>query len=219
MSKTDLQLKQDIEDELASDPRINAAQIAVSIDGGAVSLFGAVDTYVEKWAAEEATKRVAGVRTVAQDLTVKVRTEHQRDDPEIAAVALSVLRWNVLVPGSVKASVEHGVVTLTGQVAWNYQRDAAERSIRALMGVVSVFNDITLEPGTSASQLQENVQSALQRHALADARSIRIDATGSKVTLTGSALSWSSIDDAVTTAWAAPGVTEVVNHVTMAPRS
>ena len=50
MSKTELQLKEDIEDELRWDPRINPAQIAVSVAGGSVSLSGTVDTYAEKWA-------------------------------------------------------------------------------------------------------------------------------------------------------------------------
>ena len=80
MTKTDLQLKQDIEAELRFDPKVNAAQIGVSVDKGAVSLFGAVDTYPEKWAAEKATKRVGGVRAVAQDLTVKILSEHRRSD-------------------------------------------------------------------------------------------------------------------------------------------
>jgi hypothetical protein len=66
MTKTDNQLKEDIEQELRWDPKVNAAQIGVSVDKGAVSLLGAVDTYAEKWAAEDATKRVFGVRTVAR---------------------------------------------------------------------------------------------------------------------------------------------------------
>lgn len=80
MKKTDLQLRQDIEEELLWDPMVNAAQIGVTVNDGAVSLLGTVDTYAEKWAAEDATKRVSGVRAVAQDLTVKVLGEHQRSD-------------------------------------------------------------------------------------------------------------------------------------------
>lgn len=87
--KSDMKLKQDIEDELLWDPKVNAAQIGVSVDKGAVSLLGAVDTYAEKWAAEDATKRVNGVRTVAQELTVKLLTDHVRTDSEIAAAVQS----------------------------------------------------------------------------------------------------------------------------------
>ena len=97
MTKTDNQLRQDIEDELRWDPKVNAARIAVSVDTGAVTLLGAVDTYAEKWAAEEATKRVSGIRTVAQNLTVKILSAHASSDTDIAAAAQSALRWDVFV--------------------------------------------------------------------------------------------------------------------------
>jgi osmotically-inducible protein OsmY len=215
MSKTDNQLKEDIEQELRWDPKVNAAQIGVSVDKGVVSLLGAVDTYAEKWAAEDATKRVCGVRTVAQDLTVKVLADHVRTDSDIAAATQSALKWDVFVPKAITAKVHEGAITLEGQVTWNYQRDAAERAVRYLAGVVSVFNAITLKPQTSASQVKEKVVAALQRHAKADAKSIHVEASGSKVTLTGHASSWQAIEDAADAAWAAPGVTEVDDQLQM----
>lgn len=213
--KSDIQLKQDIEAELRWDPKVNAAQIGVSVDNGAVSLLGAVDTYAQKWAAEAATKRVSGVRTVAQDLTVKLTTDHKHSDSEIAAAIQSALTWDVNVPKTVTANVGNGAVTLEGQAAWNYQRDAAEHAIRNLRGVIAVQNLITLKPEVSATQVKEKVEAALQRQATADAKSIHIDTSGGKVTLTGHASSWQSIEDAASAAWAAPGVTEVVDQVKM----
>jgi len=216
MSKNDNELKQDIELELRWDPKVNAALIGVSVDKGVVTLLGAVDTYAEKRAAEDATKRVNGVRTVAQDLTVKISGDHAHNDSEIAAATQSALRWDVFVPQSVTAKVHQGAVTLEGQVNWNFQREAAERAIRYLRGVVSVCNSITLKPETSAADVKEKVLAALQRQARADAKSIHVDTTGSKVTLTGHASSWHAIEDAANAAWAAPGVTEVVDQVKMA---
>lgn len=212
MSKTDIQLKQDIEEELRWDPKVNAAQIGVSVDKGAVSLFGAVDTYAERRAAEAATKRVSGVRTVAQDLTVKILTEHKRSDSEIAGAAQTRFTWDVWIPKTVTAKVEQGWVTLQGQVTWNYQREAAERTIRNIPGVVGVSNSISLKQA-SAAQVKENVQAALHRQAAADAKSIHVETSGGEVTLTGHASSWQSIEDAANAAWAAPGVTEVVDEV------
>ena len=216
MSKTDIQLKKDIEEELRWDPKVNSAQIGVTVEGGAVSLLGAVDTYAEKWATEDAIKRVSGVRTVAQDLTVKIQSEHKHDDSEIAEAVQSALQWNVYVPTTVTAKVQHGAVTLAGEVAWNYQRDAAERAVRYLTGVIAVYNSIMLKQNrTSVEQVKESVLAALQRQATTDAKAIHIETSGGKVTLTGHASSWQSIEDAANAAWAAPGVTEVIDQVTM----
>jgi osmotically-inducible protein OsmY len=215
MNKTDTQLKRDIEEELLWDPQVNAAQIGVTVDKGAVSLLGAVDTYAEKWAAEDATKRVAGVRTVAQDLTVKILNDHRYTDSDIAVAVQRALTWDVFVPKTVTAKVREGAVTLEGQVTWNYQRDSAERAIRYLAGVVAVHNSIALVPQASAAQVKEKVQAALQRQATADAKTIHIDTSGGRVTLSGHASSWQSIEDAANAAWAAPGVTEVIDQVKM----
>jgi osmotically-inducible protein OsmY len=215
MTKTDLKLKQDIDEELRWDPKINAAQIGVSVDKGVVSLLGAVDTYAEKWAAEDATKRVSGVRTVAQDLTVKILVDHKRTDSEIAGATQNALKWDVFVPPSVTAKVREGAVTLEGEVTWNYQRDAAERAIRHLAGVVAVYNSVTVKPQASTEVVKEKVEAALKRQAATDAKSIHVETSGGTVTLTGHASSWQSIEDAEDAAWAAPGVTKVVDHLTV----
>jgi osmotically-inducible protein OsmY len=217
MLKTDMQLKQEIEDELRWDPKVNAAQIGVAVDKGIVSLTGAVDTYAAKWAVEDATKRVHGVRTVAEELTVKVLSDHKRTDAEIGAAIESALLWHVEVPKTVTSTVQNGTVTLEGKVAWNFQRDSAERAVRYLTGVVAVRNSISIKPGASASQVKEKVQAALQRQATEDAKAINVDTSGGKVTLTGHASSWRSITDAETAAWSAPGVFEVVDKVTLSP--
>ena len=217
MSKTDIQLKQDIEAELRWDPKVNAAQIGVTVDKGAVSLLGEVDTYPEKWAAEEAVKRVGGVRAVAQDLKVKLVTTHKRSDSEIAKAAQDALESNVFVPKTVTAKIVEGWVTLQGQVAWNYQRDAAEQAVRNLVGVVSVQNQIAIKPQLTAAEVKEKVRSALQRQATSDADSIHVETSGGTVTLSGTASTWRASENAATAAWSAPGVSEVVDHVRLSP--
>ena len=235
MTKTDIQLKQDIEDELLWDPRVNSAQIGVSVDNGGIALLGTVDTYAEKWAAEDAAKRVSGVHTVSQNLFVKILPEHVHSDSDIAAAIQNALQWNVYIPKTVTAQVQQGSVRLEGKVNWNYQRVTAERAVRYLTGVVAVHNLITLKPQVGSTQrkpthfwarwashfwnqsstrkIKEKVTTALQRQAAAEAASIHVDTQGSKVTLTGHASSWQSIADAANAAWAAPGVTHVIDRV------
>jgi osmotically-inducible protein OsmY len=215
VNKTDKQLKQDVEEELRWDPKVNSAQIGVTVDGGAVSLLGTVDTYAQKWAAEDATKRVSGVRTMAQDLSVKLLSDHKHSDAEIAAAIQSALKWDVMVPKTVTAKVTSGSVTLEGLATWNFEREAAERAVRYLTGVVSVVNAVALKPQVSPTQVKEKIEAALDRQAKADGKGIKIETSGGKVTLTGHASSWQSTEDAADAAWATPGVTDVVDRMTV----
>jgi osmotically-inducible protein OsmY len=144
MNKSNAQLKQEVEEELRWDLKVNAAQIEVSVDGGLVSLRGSVDTFGEKWAAEDVARRVNGVGAVVHDLSVKLLGEHIRKDSDIAIAIRNTFSWDVFVPRGLTARVQNGAVSLGGQVDWNYQRDAAARAIRNLAGVVSVRNAIVL---------------------------------------------------------------------------
>lgn len=216
MSKSsDERLKEDIESELRWDPRLGVARIGVTVEKGAVSLLGTVDSYAQKWAAEEATKRVFGVRTVAQDLTVKILGEHKRSDSEIAVAVQHALTWNVLAPKAVTARVADGAVTLEGEVKWNFQREAAAQAVANLTGVVAVRNFIALNTHAEHVNVKECVDAALQRQATTDGQSIKVEASGGVVTLTGHASSLQSIMNATHAAWSAPGVTDVVDHVEM----
>jgi osmotically-inducible protein OsmY len=215
MTKSDLQLKHDVEQELLWDPKLNAARIGVSVDGGTVSLFGGVDTYAEKLESGEAAKRVRGVRCVADDIRVKVVGDHVRTDSELAAAIQRALEWNVMVPKTVSVRVQEGWVTLEGTVAGNYQREAAGRAMLYLSGVVGVTNSIALLPDGSAVDVKDRIESALKRHAAADAKSIEVSFSSGTVTLSGFVTSWQAIQDARDAAWAAPGVSNVDDQLKM----
>ncbi len=142
MDDTDRQLKQDIEDDLRCDPRVDATRISVSVERGAVSLVGAVHTYPEKWAAEDAVDRVGGTRARAEDLTVALLGPHRQTDAAIKAAALNALKWDIWDLQAVTVQVRQGRVTLGGRVKWGLERVSAERVVRGLAGVVQVRNEI-----------------------------------------------------------------------------
>jgi len=212
--KTDMQLKADVTAELAWEPAVNAAGIGVLVNDGVVTLTGHLDTFAEKYAAERAVRRVAGVRGLAMELDVKLAPGHQRSDSEIASAAASALRWSVFMqPDKVKVEVEKGWVTLTGEVDWAYQRSTAEQCARNLIGVRGLTNNITVKPAVSPSNVAAQITAALERQAEREAKNIAIDVEGGVVTLRGKVHSLAEREAAAGAAFAARGVSRIVNKL------
>jgi osmotically-inducible protein OsmY len=212
--KTDAELKSDVCDELAWDPAVNAAHVGVAVDRGVVTLSGHVETFAEKHAIERAVRRVKGVRLVAVELDVRLAPGHRRSDTEIAQAVQAALQWNAVVgPAPIEVKVEAGWVTLGGEVGWHYQRQAAEKAVRSLLGVTGVSNLIALKPRTTVAQVASRIGQALARQAEREARHVKVAVNGSEVTLSGRVHSWAESTAAAGAAWSAPGVTRVVNEL------
>jgi osmotically-inducible protein OsmY len=212
--KTDAQLKADVTDELKWDEAVNAADIGVMVKDGVVTLTGHLDSFAEKHAVEHAVRRVAGGRGIALELDVKLTSEYQRSDSEIARSAADALRLNSLVPeGKVQVEVENGWVTLTGEVDWGYQFASAEQCIRPLAGVRGLFNEITIKPRVKGEDIATRITAALARQAMREARHIGIEVEGGVVTLSGKVHSLAEHDAAVGVAFSAPGVSHVVDRL------
>ncbi len=214
--KNDIQLKSDVEAELRWDPSIHEEQIGVSAKNGVVELDGHVGSYSEKWAAERAALRVSSVKALASEIKVELPSSATRTDEDIARTAKNHLDWNLAVPDTVKVQVSNGWVTLSGKTEWKFQKDEAERVVRPLIGVTGVSNDITVNPNAEATDVKVKIEAALKRNAEIDAKNINVETSYGNVTLRGTVSSWAERAEAERAAWAAPGVTNVEDFITVA---
>ena len=212
--KTDYEIQQDVIEQLKWDPVLNAAEIGVSVKNGIVNLTGIVDSYAKKIAAENDTKKVSGVKAVAEDIQVGNSLPNRKTDAEIADAVVNSLRWNSVVPHEkIKVKVEDGTVTLEGEVNWDYERTAAKNSIVNLTGVQRILNYIAVKPAVSANNVKEKITAALLRNANIDASRISVEVNEKKVTLLGNVRSFTEREDAENAAWSAPGVETVENLI------
>ena len=159
--KTDSALQSNVLEELKWRPSVNAAHIGVTAKDGVITLTGQVAHYAEKAAAEDAVKGVYGVKGIANDIQVEMLGAHKRTDPEIVEAALGAMKWDYSIPSDkVKVIVKNGWVTLEGSVEWQYQKDAAERCVRHLMGVSMVTNKVSIKPPTKWTDVKTKIEDA-----------------------------------------------------------
>jgi osmotically-inducible protein OsmY len=212
--KTDKQLQQDVLDDLRWDPSVDASKIGVTASNAVVTLTGSVPTYFQKQNAERVTKRVAGVRAVANDIEVRLPTTTEKTDSDIASAALHALKWDAAVPDEkITVGVSKGWITLDGSVDWNYQREAAEKAVGKLVGVKGVSNRVSVAPHVKSKEVMSEIKAALHRYADVEARNIQIDSIDSTITLRGQVRSWAERKEVESAAWMAPGVTQVKNEI------
>ncbi|KAB1911378.1 BON domain-containing protein [Micromonospora sp. AMSO31t] len=217
-TRTDQEIQSAVLDELTWEPRVRPNEIGVTVTEGVVTLAGSVDSYARKWAAERAAHRVPRVRAVANDIAVRIATSAEKSDPEIATAASRALEWDAFVPiEALDVTVADGWVTLHGEVEWEYQRRAAERSVARLTGVRGVSNGITVRPSVRADgrDLAERIVDALARNGATEAEGISVRVHGDTVLLEGLVHSAGEREEIERVVWNAPGIREVRNEVTV----
>jgi osmotically-inducible protein OsmY len=214
LHRTDAELKSAVADELTWTAGVDSAHIGVAVLDGGVTLSGEVDSYPEKLIAEHAALRVHGVTAVAQEITVR-NLWMTINDTDIAREAQEALDRAVDVPaGTVKATVHGHILTLTGQVPWQFQREAAGRAVHYLRGVSDVANTVAIRPTVSTADIKSAISAALVRSARLEGKATTVTAdTNGTVTLKGTVHSSSERREAERTAWSAPGVVNVHNNL------
>jgi osmotically-inducible protein OsmY len=215
---TDDQLLSDAQDELRWEPKVDDASIAVSAQDGVVTLRGTVGSFRERREATTAVKRVYGTKSVDNQLQVKLLTADRRADADLRADVLQAMMLDVLIPSTIDAKVDDGVVKLTGTAHLHFERDEAEYVAGNIKGVIWVDNTVELiAPPPFADDVQHSIKRAMERDAKLDSGGVQVEsADNGTVKLSGSVRSWAEHDAAVDAAWAAPGVMSVHDDLLVA---
>ena len=212
--KSNAELQQDVQDAIKWQPLLNAAEIGVTAKDGVVSLTGVVDCYSKKTEAEDAAKNVAGVTALVEKIEVRYPSTYTKTNGEIATEVVTALqaRWDV-PKDKVKVKVENGWITLTGDLGWNFQREAAQDAIESLMGVTGVTNNIKIKSESKEAAEKAAIENALKRNWAFYENDIRVQVSGHRATLTGTVDSMYQKEQAGSIAWNAPGVWSVDNEL------
>ncbi|MGB3928787.1 MAG: BON domain-containing protein [Sphingobium sp.] len=217
MKKSDSQLQHDVMAELEWEPSIDHADIGVAVNDGVVTLSGYVKSYPQKVTAEKATRRVAGVRAIAEEIKVRFASDRKTADHEIAKRIIDMFAWNVSIPDDkIKVKVEHGWVTLSGTVDWHYQSNEARAAAGRVTGVTGVSNLVEVKKLPVASDIKDRIMAAFKRQADLDAGTVTVATDGSTVRLGGKVKNWNERGIAERAAWAAPGVNKVEDNIVVA---
>ncbi len=212
--KTDSQLQKDVMAELEWEPRVEHANIGVAAKDGVVTLSGNVSNYASKLAAEKAARRVKGVRGLAEEIEVRFSTDAKTADPDIAKRIADMFDWNVTIPkGKISVKVEHGWVTLSGEVSYHYHRQAARDLASRISGVKGVSNLIEVRKMPSPYDIRQSILDAFKRSADLDSSTINVVADGNTIKLSGKVHSGYERRIAERAAWAAPGVNRLEDNI------
>jgi len=212
----DQQLRESVVRELEWEHQITSKEIDVAVHNHIVTFSGCVYGYSEKLAAEKAAKRVYSVKDVLNHLEVKPGLV--MPDTELAREARQALQRNLSVPDTrIEVTVRNGEISLEGDVDWHFQKEGAEEAVRDLAGVKSVLNRLVVRATVPARDVRSKIEEALRRRADLDPRRIAVLTHNSTVELRGNVRSWAEKDEVAAVAWAAPGVTDVENHIVVVP--
>ena len=217
MHKTNKWLEMDVRDEFGWDPLLDATRIVVHADDGKVTLSGVVPTHYETVLADEDASRVGGVRAVNNQLLVGGLGEAAVDETITTACTTALDNDRFVPHGSVRAVVNAGWVTLTGEVRHHVQRRAAQRAVRHVDGVVGLTDHITLTSGPIPGDVVDRIRRAFERNAIVDESLIEVTSNGHTVYLDGTVPDRFAMDEALRTAYLAPGVREVSSRLNIAP--
>jgi osmotically-inducible protein OsmY len=214
--RTDSEIQQDAMNELTWDAGVDASNLGVCVAGGVVTITGQVSAYAEKREAERLVEMIPGVKEVV--VHIDVITVEAFGDAELGAAVRHALSWAAYLPvDAINVRIEDGWVTLSGTVHWGFQRQNAEDAVRFMKGVKGLTNAITVANRSApVGNIKANIEAALTRRYDAKDQHVLVSVDNRVVTLSGTVTDWWHRYLTRNSAWNAPGVEEVRDHMLIA---
>ena len=212
--KTDEILEKDVSNSLKWESLVMNSNVIVISDDGIVTLTGVVDNFTKRTLAENNTRKITGVKSVINKIYVVFDNWEEKKDVAIKAEILTSFRWNWnTLNDTIKVRVLNGWVTLSGELEWHYQREAAKEAVINLIGVKGVSNYISIKSQVDTEIKSTSLRLALENHYALDSKNIEIEVLDSKIILKGTVDSWYQKEIAKQIAWKTPGVLHVIDEL------
>ncbi|QGY30549.1 molecular chaperone OsmY [Pantoea cypripedii] len=135
---------------LVDDEAIKSTDISVKTHQGVVTLSGFVTSQDQAEKAVAVVQKIEGVKSVSDKLHVKDSKTaslkgYAGDAATTSEIKAKLLADDIVPSRNVKVETTDGVVQLSGTVANQAQSDRAEQIAKAIEGVKSVKNDLTVK--------------------------------------------------------------------------
>lgn len=135
---------------LVDNDAIKSTDISVVTHSGVVTLNGFVTSQEQAELAVAAAKKVEGVKSVSDKLHVKDSKKqtvsgYAGDTATTSEIKAKLLADDIVPSRNVKVETTNGVVQLSGTVKTQAQSERAEGIAKAIEGVKSVKNDLTVK--------------------------------------------------------------------------
>ncbi|MGD8698514.1 MAG: BON domain-containing protein [Gemmatimonadales bacterium] len=166
MRVSDAQLHELILHALESDLDLGDHDLGIAVSRGVVTLSGFLDTEQQARALEQVVSRVPGVTAVMQTTRVGTADQRSRSDTAIAHRVVDHLAQRLgSMENRLVVRVEHGWVTLEGEVDLACERTDAEETILRLPAVRGVSNHLTVRPPETVARIRAKMDALLNRPA------------------------------------------------------
>jgi len=209
MMPEDRKILYEVERKLLEEPSIFSNDILVSVEDGVVKLEGFVENVPSSRLAVKTAKRVAGVRSVVNQMIVR---PEERPDAEILEDVAFVLGAKAeLSESRIEPTVNDGIVRLTGETTSFAMKELAEEAVSRVAGIRGLLTSIKVRPGKSrtTADLQQHVDMLLKYAGWLEPGRVTATVQDSTVELSGSVDTLGDADR-LRHLVAVPGVTEVV---------